>query len=285
MFNNPVTKLAVVVVLVGTLLLAGPSFGFSTFAADRSASVDVAGDQSQATLGVDSEGNIGTLRGDDPPRKAGTLSNHLAESVDVIDFELHNDAGALAVSDPTPGTTIVSGASENVTLQCAESTSVGVRNVEVEIVEVDGATTAVRGASFTVTVDIQCNKGSGSGAVNFAAADVNVTDTSQTFSFSGDGLKNKDEAYIDLSDPQTNGGVNYTGGTPTLVSGSGTVWYDADADRIGFRASGNTKGTVEIRMDGIEVVGTAGERYTVAYSEQRKNNNNREDSDIFYITD
>lgn len=285
MFSNPVTKLAVVVMLVGALLLAGPSFGFSTFAAERSASVDVAGDQSTATLGVESEGDIGTLRGDDPPRQAGTLSNHLDEPVDVIDFEIHNDAGALAVSDPTPGTTIASGASENVTLQCAESTSVGYREVEVEVVEVDGATTAVRGASFTTAVDIQCNKGSGSGAVNFDAADVNTSDTSQTFSFSGDGLKNKDEAYINLSEPQTNGGVNYSGGTATLVSGSGTVRYDADADRIVYTASGNEKGTVEIRMDGIDVVGTDGERYTVTYSERRKNTNDREDSDIFYLTD
>lgn len=282
---NALGKLAIVFIIAGAVLLSGPTFGFSTIAADRGLTVDSANDQSNANLGIDNESDIGTLRGDSPPTRVATLYNNLDEDVDVIDFAIYNDGSALAVSDPTPGTTVASGGSENVTLECADSTSVGVRDVEVEIVEVDGTTTAIRKASFTVTVDIQCNKGGGSGAVNFAADDVGTGNTSQTFSFSASGLKNRDEAYIDVGDPQTNGGVNYTGGTPTLVNGSGSVWYDADANRIGYAASGNEKGTVEIRMDGVEVVGDPGERYTATYSEQRKNNNNRDDSDIFYITD
>jgi hypothetical protein len=281
---NAFGKLAIVFIIVGAMLVTGPTFGFSTIAAERGLTVDTAADQSNANLGIENESDIGTLRGDDPPVRVATLSNNLDEDVDVIEFAIYNDGGALAVSDPIPGTTIAAGGSENVTLECADSTSVGVRDVEVEIVEVDGATTAIRKASFTVTVDIQCNKGGGSSIVNFTADDVGTENTSQTFSFSPDGLKNKDEAYIDLSDPQTNGGVDYTAGTVALVSGSGTVQYDAGTDRIVYTASGNEKGTVEIRMDGIDITGDVGDRYTVTYSEQRKNSDNRDDSDIFYIT-
>lgn len=281
---NVLRKLAIVFIIAGAVLLSGPTFGFSTTAADRGLIVDSADNQSNANLGIDNESDIGTLRGDDPPAQVATLYNNLDEDVDVIDFAIYNDSGALAVSDPTPGTTIASGGSETVSLECADSTSAGVRDVEVEIVEVDGTTTAIRKASFTVTIDIQCNKGGGSSAVNFAADDVGTGNTSQTFTFNPDGLKNRDEAYIDVGDPQRNGGVDYTGGTPTLVNGSGSVWYDADTNRIRYTVSGNEKGTVEIRMDGVEVVGDPGDRYTVTYSEQRKNTN-RDDSDIFYITD
>ncbi len=275
-------KPAVVCILAGTLLLAGPSFGFSSFAADRGVSGEVVAD-ANANLAVDSAGDIGTLRGDSSPKRAATLTNNLSEDVDVLGFEITNDGNALAVDSPTPGSTIASGTSDDVTLVCAESTSVGVRNVEVEVTEVDGPTTTIRGVSFNVTVDIQCNKGSGSGVVNFSADDIATTNTSQTFSFNADGLKNRDEAYIDLSDPQTSGGVDYTGGT-TVVTGSGTATYDAATDRIVYTTSGNPKGTIEIRIDGIDVTGSAGERYTVTYTEQRKGSNNREDSDIFYLT-
>ncbi|WP_226480717.1 hypothetical protein [Natrinema amylolyticum] len=281
---NTLSKLAVLFIAMGAVLMAGPVFGFSSFAADRGTTVNVPSDQSNAYLGVDNENDIGTLRGDDPPEQVATLFNNLNEDVDIIEFKIHNDSDALAVDSPNPGETIASGGSENVTVVCADSVSAGVHDIGVEIVEVDGATTMVSGVSFNTTVDIQCKKGSGSGVVNFQADDVGTGNTSQTFSFSGDGLKNNDEVYINVSDPQTNGGVDYTSGSPTVVSGAGTVSYNG-GDQIIYDPSGGESGTVEIRMDGINVVGSSGERYTVAYSEQRKNRNDRDDSDIFYIID
>lgn len=277
--------IGVLLLVCGGVAIAGSTFGFSTAAADRGLSATVAGDQANAYLGVESEGDIGTLRGDDQPQVAGGITNNFDEDVEVLDVQIHNDDGVLAVDSPNPGATVSTGATEDVTIACAESTSLGERTVTVELVEVSGETVAVETASFDVTVDIQCNKGKGGGVVGFQANDVGTENTSQTFSFDGEGLKNKDEAYIDLSEPQSDG-VDYTNGSVTVVNGKGTAQYDADADRITYTAGGGESGTVELRIEGIAVSdAAAGERYTATYSESRKNAENRDDSDIFYVTD
>lgn len=277
--------IGLLLLVCGGVVVAGSTFGFSTAAADRGLSATVAGDQANAYLGVQSEGNIGTLRGDDEPQVAGNLTNNFGEDVEVLDIQIHNDDGVLAVESPSPGTTISTGATDDVTVACAESTSLGQRTVTIEFVEVSGATVSVERASFDVTVDIQCNKGSGSDIVGFQANDISTANSSQTFSFDADGLGNNDEAYINLSEPQA-GGVDYTDGSVTAIAGAGTATYDANADRITYTPSGNEKGTIELRIDGITVSdGAAGERYTVTYTEYRKNSNDRDDSDIFYITD
>lgn len=277
--------IGVLLLVCGGVAVAGSTFGFSTAAADRGLSATIAGDQTNAYLGVESEGDIGTLRGDDEPRVAGNLTNNFDEDVEVLDVRIYNDDGVLAVESPSPGATVSPGETDDVTVACAESTGLGQRTVTVEFVEVSGATVSVESASFDVTVDIQCNKGSGSGVVGFQTNDVSTANTSQTFSFGGSGLKNKDEAYIDLSEPQ-NGGVDYTSGSVTVVSGKGSATYDPGTDRIIYTAGGGEPETVELRIDGIAVNGDAtGERYTVSYTESRSKGGNRDDSDIFYVTD
>lgn len=279
-----VTVIALCVALAGAMIIVGPTFGFSTLAADRGVIVDVADDSSSANLGLESESDVGEIRGDDEPVQVGTLYNNFGEEIDTFAFDITNDDGALAVVNPDYDTVVQSDDSEPVTIECVSSDSPGTRTITIEVVEASGETVSVQGASFTATVDIQCNKGGGTGAVNFQANDVTEGDTSQTFSFNADGLKNMDTAYIDLSDPQQNGGVDYSSGTPTLVSGSGSVQYDSQNDQIVYTAQGNEKGTVEIRMDNIDVVGDSGERYTVEYTEDRSGSTNRNDGDIFYIS-
>lgn len=285
MKSRSLAVLGLLLLVCGGAAIAGSTFGFSTAAADRGLSAAVASDQGNAYLGVESEGDIGTLRGDDDPQIAGNLTNNFDEDVDVLDVQISNDGGVLAVESPSPGSTIPVGATENVTVACAESTNLGERTITVEFVEVSGETVAVEGASFDVTVDIQCNKGGGSGVVGLQIDDVSTSNTSQTFSFDADGLGNNDEAYLDLSDPQENGGVDYTAGSVTVLNGKGTATYDSGADRITYTPNGNEQGTIELRVDGITVTGGAGERYTVTYTESRQNAENRDDSDIFYLTD
>lgn len=276
--------IGLLLLVCGGVAIAGSTFGFSTAAADRGLSATIADDQANAYLGVESEGDIGTLRGDDEPRVAGALTNNFDEDVEVLDVQIYNDDGVLAVESPNPGATVSPGETDDVTVACAESTGLGERTVTVEFVEVAGATVSAERVSFDVTVDVQCNKGSGSGVVGFQANDVSTANASQTFSFDGSGLKNGDETYVDLSEPQ-NGGVDYTNGSVTVVSGKGSASYDANADRITYTASGNEKGNVELRIDGVAVSGDAGgERYKVTYAESRKNSENRDDSDIFYVT-
>ena len=281
---NTISKLAIVVVLVGTVVLFGPSFGFSTIASDRGVAVSTA-DGTGAYLGVDSQDDIGELRGDDSPERVATLYNNLDEDVEVIEFEIYNDDDTLAIDSPDIGSTIESGTSEDVTITCTTSDSIGEREIEIEVVEVDGKTTTINGVSFNVTVDIQCNKGGGSGTVNFESHDVSTDDTSQTFSFDRTNLQNRHEVYIDLSDPQTGNGVDYTDGEPTVVNGGGTASYDTETNRIIYDPSGGNEELAEIRIDDINVVGDSGDRYAVTYTEDRHNDENRDDSDIFYITD
>lgn len=280
MKSRSFAAIGVLLLVCGGSVMAGSTFGFATVATDRGMAASVAEDQ-DAYLGIQSEGNIGTLRGDDGPQVAGNLTSNFGEDVDVLDVEIYNDSGVLAVESPSPGETIPTGATEDVTIACVESTKLGERTITVEFVKVSGETVAVEHASFDVTVDIQCNKGSGSSVVGFQAENVNTTSTSQTFSFGGSGLKNKDETYIDLTGPQDDA-VNYTGGNVTVVSGKGNATYDPSADRITYTAGGGEPGTVELRIDGIVVTDAEG-RYTVTYTESRKKGGNRDDSDIFYV--
>lgn len=281
MRSRSFAAIGMLLLLCGGVVLAGSTFGFATVATDRGMVASVA-DNQNAYLGVQGEGDIVTLEGGDGPQVAGNLTNNFGEDIDVLAVEIYNDGGVLAVESPSPGARISTGATEDVTIACAESTKLGERTVTVEFVEVSGETVTVEHVSFDVTVDIQCNKGGGSGVVGFQSDDVSAANTSQTFSFGGDGLKNDDQAYIDLSGPQDDG-VDYTGGNVTVVSGRGGASYDPGADRITYTAGGGESGTVELRIDGIAVTDSGG-RYTVTYAENRKKGDNSDDSDIFYVT-
>ncbi|MCU4753823.1 Ig-like domain-containing protein [Halobacteria archaeon AArc-curdl1] len=122
-----------------------------------------------------------------------------------------------------------------------------------------------------------------SGGVNFTAGDVDVDNTSQTFTFDASPLGNNDEATIDLSDPQDNGGIDYSGDDVEVsVSGSvSSAEYDRDAQEIRFSPQGNADGTWTVTISGIEVVGEPGTSYWVEY----RDNLNNEDGDFFQITD
>jgi hypothetical protein len=274
-------RLALVVVLAGILLSVSSVGALSALDADRALTIGVPADQSLANLGVESNGDIGTIRGDSGAVEAGTLSNNVGQSLTVLETGLVNDGGTLTVASPTVGSSIASGGSDAVTVQCSSSTSVGQRTVRVDT-RVQGTSVEVQNASFSFSTDIQCQKGGGSGAVAFQASDLAPSASSQTFSFDAGALKNKQAAYIDLSGPQTNGGVDYTGGTVSVTSGPAgrSVSYDEATDRIVYEAQGNPSGTVTIEISGIAVTGADGDYYTVSYSDDA----GRSDSDVFFIS-
>ncbi|MFB1064764.1 hypothetical protein [Natrinema sp. H-ect4] len=277
------------VLVVGTLLLVGPSFGFSSFAADRGTDIRTAAD-SNAYLGIESAGDVsGTeLRADSDPLRVGTLVNNVDESLEVQDVTIQSigdgsvDDSLLAVASPTTGDTIAAGDATNVTIDCAAKQSVGPQNVVIRVDGVEGTTIRIAEPTFNATVDIQCGQGKFTGAATFNASDVTTDSTTQTVSFSVDGLGNKGVATIDFSDPQDNGGVDYSSVTDTdltVQGGKGGVSFDSQSSQLTYTAQGNEKGTVTIELSNIDVDGPTGESSQVTYSDT----SDRTDGDIFEI--
>ncbi|TKR26101.1 hypothetical protein [Natronomonas salsuginis] len=121
------------------------------------------------------------------------------------------------------------------------------------------------------------------GDVNFVANDIEINNDSQTFSFEPE-MGNNNEAIIDLSSAQGDT-INYTGGEVEFLQQSNNndrVEYDQENDQIIFTARGNKGGdTIEIVINGINVVGNVGDASTVDYGDD----SGAEDSDAFEITD
>ncbi|QLK27724.2 hypothetical protein HYG81_09020 [Natrinema zhouii] len=277
-------------ILVGALLLAGPSFGFSSFAADRTLGVTTAADSS-TYLGIESEGDVtGTeLKGNSDPLRVGTLSNNVNEPLEIQDVSVASigdgtvDDTILAVSSPIPGDTIETDNLMSITVECAEPQSVGEREVTLLVDRVEGETVSIAGPTFNATVDIQCGKGKFSGSASVNASDIGTGDTTQTVSFDPTGVGSNGEVTIDFSDPQDNGGVNYTNVTDvdlTVQSGKGTTSFDAESSQLTYTTQGNEKDPVTIELSDIVVVGAIGESYQITYTDT----DGRQDGDTFEIT-
>lgn len=235
MGKNPITKVGAVV--VGMLLLVGPSFGFSSFAADRGTDIRTATD-SNAYLGIESAGDVsGTeLRADSDPLRVGTLVNNVDESLEVQDVTIQStgdgsvDGSLLAVASPTTGDTIAAGDATDVTVECAAKQSVGPQNIVVRVDGVEGTTIRIAEPTFN-------------------ASDVTTDSTMQTISFISDGLGNKGVATIDFSDPQDDGGVDYSSVTDadlTVQGGKGDASFDSQSSQLTYTIQGNEKGRVTI---------------------------------------
>lgn len=219
MIGGTLTRLGVVLVVAGALLLAGPVFGFSTFAADRGVTVDTASQQADALLGVDSEENIGQLAGNDDPQTVATAINNIDDSI-VIEAEIANipDADDSILYADTNASTVDSGGAADVEVQCADDQSVGERDVEFRVDSSDSSVT-VSDARFTVTIDIQCGQGGGtigpvdSGLTAVDASDLSISEDeqSQTLSFTLDEELESDESVIIALDEMGQGNTfDYT---------------------------------------------------------------------------
>ncbi|WP_049900683.1 hypothetical protein [Natrinema sp. J7-1] len=150
---NAFTKLAVVFLFVGAVLLAGPVFGFSSLAANRGADVSVGG--SDALIGVDA-----THLTLDGPRDEATVSieNNAGRR---LSLEAEDTTGPDVQVDGQLSGTLAAGESLQVTVSCngggASGTDSGIVTVT-EAISDDGSIT-VRDATLPVTVDYECTGG------------------------------------------------------------------------------------------------------------------------------
>lgn len=257
MIRGSITTLAVLFVLAGAMLLAGPAFGFSTLDADRGVSASTA---------------------DDPNAYLGVIDNSAASGADVHPrndrrgevFYLNDNADAFDASSIEATAVAFDGGATNlqatvetasggndyvIAVRCGGST----RNNADGTLEVDVTAEGSLGVELTRTtsqpISVNCRGGGGfasvtaSDLVSFAGPDAE-----QTITFEPDArLGNGDRVVVDLSEPHA-GVLNYSEATVTGVSpgNAGSATFVAD-DRVEFTAQGSVNGQVELTIEGIQI--------------------------------
>lgn len=292
MLGNPISKLAIVLLLVGTVLLVSPSFGFGSLAADRTVMTTTAED-SDAYLGIESEGDVTQteLRGDSDPLQIGTLNNNVGEQLEVQDIvvysigsdDVSNDT--VAIADPNPGAVIEASDSAAVEIECADDANLGEQEVVVRVNAISGETISISKPTFSATVDVQCGKGQFTGSATVSVSDIGTEETTQTVSFDVGGLKNNDEATVNFTEPQREGGVDYSEVsnedlTIRSQNHGGDVTFDSETSLLTYSPQGNENDEISIEIANIDVNGQSGESYAVTYTDTT----DRDDGTFFEIT-
>jgi len=265
------TVVAVGLIILGAIAMAGPTFGFSTIGADRNTTVETANESGEALLGINSVGTTTTLTTGEEVTVATLKSNlntHFTVEQDIV-----STSDDFVVTEPIPGQEITTGGTD-VLIECNNSDK-GTQDVIFEVKRVGTEHISVEGTSFTTTVDYDCKSGGrGSGSANFDAS--NIENGEQTFTFDVGELTSNNEVRIDLSDPQGEG-VDYTRAEVASTT-KGSADLSDDGTQIVFTtATGNTNGDGEIIINNITVDDSSSDFYTVNYDDDR----GREDSDGF----
>lgn len=272
-------RLGVALAVVGVAMLAAPTLGFESIAAERTTTVTVA-DDANALLGV-----AATAETPDNKNDAVVVEITNNAGVDFTDLQtdVTLDTTRLSVSDGFDGT-LAAGATSGLTLTCDRGGSGTATVTVVSTATGDGLT--VQDHEFSHTFEYSCTGGGNSGTrpASFTASDVDETDSNptQTFTFDVGPLGNKDTATVDLTDSQDNGGIDYTTMTSADVSVTSdqsvrSLEYDPATNRITYEAQGNVGGTIEIRIENFVVDSSTGG--TVEYSDST----GRTDSDTFAV--
>jgi hypothetical protein len=239
--------LGMAMVVSGAVLVLVGSGAFSSTDASRTVHVQVA-DSPDAYIGLEKIDQDVTKSGS---TDVFSIQNNIGRTVEVQ--TTLQTGSKLQTADDADGSIIDPGAKIQASVECDRG---GTGQEQVTLTIVNAVTSdnsfSVSDASITNTVVYDCTGGS-TGNVNFSASDVDANDQTQTFSFDlSGGLGNKQTATIDLSDPQNNGGVDYTGLTATVTTGKGDVTYDSSLNYLNYTAQGN-EANVEIEVSGLSV--------------------------------
>ena len=173
---NVIGKLAILFIVVGAVLLAGPVFGFSSLAADRGVFVDVASEQENALLGIQDQTTNNNVQirpntGDEPIH---LLDNGVGiTSVDDIDVSVTEFDGQ---ADDGFDVTVTEEAGEYpITVECAGSDGGdGLMTLEITVA---GDATVTTTYTTEASVDVNCGGGDGpSGVPNLTINSVEPAD-------------------------------------------------------------------------------------------------------------
>lgn len=275
-------RVGVCLMVAGAVAATGSSAAFTEIGADRTTTVQVAADPN-GFLGVNSEGDIGKLKEKDGTVAVGALGNNLSQSVTVsawienIPGENDNILNASVDTDDLNG-----GETTDVLVRCNDSVKLNQPKDVVFGTEAIGSSVSIEGASFTVTIEIQCHKYEPTGLTNAEVTDVGTSaDESQTFSFDlTQDMGAGETVAIRIEDGSKNKAIDYTSASFTSSSGSVTGYVDKNDYVLTFSpdqelSSGDS---VSISVEGIDASGskvTKESPYTVTF-ERSDNDGNEE---------
>jgi len=282
---------AVGLIVFGALAMAGPTFGFSTIAGDRSVTVATA-DDPNANLGIEDVYSDQTITSGDAQsliRLTNQFDQPLGGTDGTIDIKVADVSGdiqdnsALAV-DSQPSQ-LDPGEGENVDVICVDETIKGKKTVDItlRVVEASGQAVSVTDATAgpVTNVEVQCSKAEESQS---NLTDVWVTDLdqgsrtqTQTFEFTLTGNLAQDETVtVDYKDANK---IDYSASTVSIQddNGNGVVRF---ADNNGknrvfkyeARDGSVPKGTtVEIKVVDIDTTHqNAGGTYDVEFQKENE---------------
>lgn len=181
-------RTALALVAAGGTVAGAETLGFTNVTGTRDVDINTADDPIDALLGIDAEADIGELTANDGTVQVAELINNLENTIDVIDVvvEAGDDGVLTASADPQFG--IPSAGTSSAMTECESQEAVGQRDVTFGVTA-ESPSVSITDVQFTVTVDIQCQKGtvepSASGLEGVFVSDLedNVTAQEQTYEF------------------------------------------------------------------------------------------------------
>lgn len=235
---RPTKSLAILCVVLGVVLLAGPTFGFVSISADRGVSIGTA-DDGDGYLGLEA---VETVVSDQNDAETVLVMTNNADEELSIDADVTIRGSGLEEASGFDDA-LSPGEETTYTVTCEPGTGAGETELEVAVRSAAGEGIAIEGMNRTVTVERDCPGRSdpgepggpdpGPGFETVAASDVSgftgPSDERQRFRFTLAGNRQPyEEVEIDLSDPHGDG-VDYTEtfwdeDTLEVVEGSGEVW-------------------------------------------------------------
>jgi len=274
-----ITKLGVVFLIVGAVVLAGPVFGFQSIIADRGVNVGTAADDN-ALLGL-SEGSDAVVEHPDD-EEVVTITNNLDTPIDEDDFETTVDAGELEIVEEFEfDDELAPGGETGLVLECGEARGEGSEEVTVTVESAAAGGVEITDVERTYDVDYDC-PGQGTGDAEFDASDVGMDDPEQQFEFDPDGLTNNDDAEI-LLNPDGDD-VEHSGladADVEVIDGDGDAEIDAEGERIIYTLgpSGQEPDTIVLELSNFDIDGESGDEGLIEYEDEEE----REDSDTFEV--
>lgn len=264
--HGRVAYLGVAFVLLGAALLAAPTFGFETIAAERTADVATAPDE-QAILGIETVQT--SVQGSDV--ELVRITNNADESLTLSPNAQISGTDRVQIADDGSGT-LAPGESASVTASCSgNGQPQGQATLDTDMIA-SGSTLSIDLSPDALAITFDCRGNGGGppgGPANFVANDPQYTGSewAQQFEVNADDLDSNGELTIDLSDAQANSGVEYNGATATLLSGQNarSFGFDDQASTIAFEARGNPSGILRIELRGLQL--TSDQDGTASFSD------------------
>lgn len=253
------TIFAACLITAGVITMAGPTFGFSSLAADRGVGVETAADESSALLGLEAFDD--SIDGRQDTANALRIHNNFDEQISVT-AEANIDTTDVEIVNPNWEEGSFDGEitdEETIMLGCTSGGSSGTATLTVNIEQATSGSVVVSDVLREATVSYRCS-GPPSGSNGFE--DVSISDvvvaadgsTTQEFSFTPEGgVANGESVEITFA----TFGIDYSSTEISNIDGvkkNNNVEFEGDSNggTITVTANGKLKNEVTITLEGVQ---------------------------------